>query len=114
MISKTKIGTDIIETQSFRQKPFEKNKNFYNSIFTESELFHCMKYSDPHPHFAGIFAAKEAIIKCLEKPVRMTDIEICWNDNGRPKAIIRSQKRNIDISISHTRSIALAVAIILL
>lgn len=115
MTSKINVGTDIEEIQRFRKKPIGKNRTFYQSLFTKLELSHCLKYSDPYTHLAGIFAAKEAIVKCLGKPTGMKNIEIFWDDNGKPKVIINSRKLdNIDISISHTRSIALAVAVILL
>lgn len=112
MIPETNVGIDIIEISRFKQKPFKKNKNLYDSLFTESEILHCLKYSDPYPHFAGIFSAKEAIIKCINKSFRMTDIEIVWNNNGKPRILLRSQKaKNISISISHSQSIAIAIAI---
>ena len=115
MTTKINVGTDIIEVQRFRKKPLEKNQSFYKSLFTKSELMHCVKYKDPYPHFAGIFAAKESIIKCLkEAPSKMTDIELFWNKDGRPFATISTQKIcDVNISISHTRTIALAVVIIL-
>ena len=116
MTSKINVGTDIIEIQRFRKKPLEKNESFYRLLFTKSELMHCAKYKDPYPHLAGIFAAKESIIKCLkEAPSKMMDIEIVWNKDGKPSGAISTQKiHDVSISISHTRTIALAVAIILL
>ena len=115
MTSKINIGTDVVEIQRFRRKPLGKNRSFYDSLFTRSELSYCIKYADPYTHFAGIFAAKEAVIKCLDESVRMTDIEIFWNNRGKPKVAIRDHKKNnTSVSISHTRSIALAVVVILL
>ena len=108
------IGTDLIEVRRFRNKPLnDDNASFYNSIFTESELVYCMKYSDPYPHIAGIFAAKESIMKCLRRPLRMIDIEITHNEYGKPIAVVNCRKKTIRvrISISHTRSLAIAMAI---
>jgi phosphopantetheine--protein transferase-like protein len=108
------IGTDLIEVRRFRNKPLnDDNASFYNSIFTESELGYCMKYSDPYPHIAGIFAAKESIMKCLRKPLKMSDIEITHNEYGKPIAVVNCRKKTIRvrISISHTRSLAIAMAI---
>jgi holo-[acyl-carrier protein] synthase len=108
------IGTDIVEIKRFRQKPLEANLTFYNSIFTKSELIYCVKYADPYPHLAGIYAAKESIIKCSSRSLRMHDIEIIRCNDGKPVAVICYKKKNtnVKISISHTRSIAMAVAII--
>jgi phosphopantetheine--protein transferase-like protein len=109
------VGTDLIEIKRFRNKPLnDHNASFYHSIFTESELIYCMKYSDPYPHIAGIFAAKESIIKCLSRPIKMIDIEIAHNDYGKPIAVVHCGKNKairVRISISHTRTLAIAVAI---
>jgi phosphopantetheine--protein transferase-like protein len=73
-----------------------------------------MKYSDPYPHIAGIFAAKESIIKCLIQPIKMVEIEVRHNRDGRPSITINSRKKRAvqaRISITHTKSIAIAVAV---
>jgi holo-[acyl-carrier protein] synthase len=115
VIERLNVGTDVIEVKQFRKKPLnDDNASFYHSVFTKSELVYCMKYSDPYPHIAGIFAAKESIIKCLTKPIKMIDIEIIHNQYGKPIAVIHRKKRKANaarISISHTRSLAIAMAI---
>ena len=110
------IGTDIMEVTRFRRKPLKRqNMTFYNSIFCESELKYCSKYVDPYPHLAGIFAAKEAVIKCSEVPLAMKDIEVIQGKYNKPNVIIRRGKKNIDVkvSISHNRSLAIAMAILM-
>jgi holo-[acyl-carrier protein] synthase len=115
VIERSNVGIDVIEVKQFRNKPLnDDNSGFYRSVFTESELAYCTKYSDPYPHIAGIFAAKESIIKCLTKPIKMIDIEIIHNQYGKPIAVIHRKKRKANaarISISHTRSLAIAMAI---
>ena len=115
VFEKLNVGIDVIEIKRFRNKPLNKdNASFYHSIFTESELMYCMKYSNPYPHIAGIFAAKESILKCLTIPLRMIDIEIRHNQDGKPSTIIRSKKTKAiqaRVSISHTKSIAIAAAV---
>jgi holo-[acyl-carrier protein] synthase len=112
---KINIGTDIVEVKRFKRKSPRTNLTFYNSIFTKSELKYCLRYSDPYPHLAGIFAAKEAILKCSDQPLNMIDIEIIRDPNGRPVAVVQHRKKTIkvQISISHTRTVAIAVAIII-
>ena len=110
------IGTDIMEVTRFRRKPLKRhNMTFYNSIFSECELKYCSKYVDPYPHLAGIFAAKEAVIKCTNALLGMKDIEVIQDTYRKPNVIIRRGKKNIaiKISISHTRSIAIAIAILM-
>lgn len=73
-----------------------------------------MKYSDPYPHIAGIFAAKESIMKCLIQPIRMVEIEVRHSRDGKPSIAIHARKKGATqarISITHTKSIAIAVAI---
>src|SRR5918911_5076657 len=109
--AKLSVGTDVIEIKRFRNKPLnDDNASFYHSIFTGSELLYCMKYSDPYPHIAGIFAAKESIIKCLIQPIKMVEIEVRHNRDGKPNITIHSRKKRAvqaRISITHTKSIAI-------
>ena len=106
------IGTDIIEISKFKNKPFNKYESFYKHIFTESEILHCRKFSEPYSHFAGIFAAKEAIIKSSNTILAIKDIEIFWNISGRPMVSIKNKpKENMKISISHSELFAIAMAL---
>lgn len=109
------VGTDVIEVKRFRKKPLnDTNAGFYHSVFTNSEITYCTNFSDPYPHLAGIFAAKESIIKCLNKPTKMIDIEIMHGKFGKPTVVIHRKRRNtrsVRVSISHTKSLAMAVAI---
>jgi len=108
------IGTDIIDIQRFRDKPLKTNQKFYNSNFSKSELKHCTKFSDPYPHLSGIFAAKEATIKCLNKPISMSNIETFWDEMGKPYITVNQEKIKIEVSISHTQSLAIAVVLMLI
>jgi len=104
------IGTDIIDIQRFRDKPLKTNQKFYKSNFTKSELEHCTKFSNPYIHLAGIFAAKEAIIKCMGKSIPLSKIQLSWNGSGNPTAMIYPEKLILNITISHTNQLAIAVA----
>jgi phosphopantetheine--protein transferase-like protein len=109
-----KVGIDVIEIERFRNKPLNNdNTSFYHSIFTESELSYCTKYSDPYPHLAGIFAAKESILKCLTRPIKMIEIEISHNREGKPHITAHTKIKATQtlISITHTREIAIAIAV---
>jgi holo-[acyl-carrier protein] synthase len=111
---RTSVGIDIAEVDRFRKKPLDRNASFYNSIFTSREIKYCIKYVDPYPHLAGIFAAKEAVMKCIRIKYRMTSIEICRDSRGKPVFSLHMKKKkilNLDLSISHTDMLAIAVAI---
>lgn len=108
----TGVGIDIIESERFKR--FEKNTRhpFIAKNFSEAEIRYCLSFKNPSPHFAGIFAAKEAVRKSLnESKVYLPHIEIRHEAAGRPVAY-RKQKKltSIHISISHTDSVAVAVA----
>jgi holo-[acyl-carrier-protein] synthase len=112
--TKLAFGIDIIEVKRFKQRKVKTNLSFYRSIYTESELGYSLKHSDPYTHLAGIFAAKEATIKCLDLPLRMTDIEISNDNSGKPIATVMFGRKTVkvEISISHTAQYAVAIAII--
>jgi holo-[acyl-carrier-protein] synthase len=96
----------------FEKQPIEKNIGFYQSVFSHSELEHCKKFSNPYPHLAGIFAAKEATIKCLDKPISMSEMHTFWDEKGKPYINIIKERIRVNISISHTQTLAIAVAMI--
>jgi holo-[acyl-carrier protein] synthase len=115
---KTSVGIDIEEVDRFRKKPLDRNVGFYNSIFSQREIKYCIKFVDPYPHFAGIFAAKEAVIKCVRIKCRMTNIEICRDSRGKPALSLRTKKKKkktltLDLSISHTEMLAIAVVVMI-
>ena len=59
------IGTDIIEVIRINDSIKNYGKRFLNRIFTESEQRYCNSCSQPSIHFAGRFAAKEAVKKAF-------------------------------------------------
>ena len=59
------IGTDIVEVNRVHSSIKNYGKSFLNRIFTKSEQVYCNSCSNPSIHFAGRFAAKEAVKKAL-------------------------------------------------
>jgi len=110
MYKDIEIGVDIIEVKRFRQKSFKKHGSFYKKNFTDLEINHCLKFSDPYPHFAGIFAAKEAIIKSKYELLEMKSIKIKWEENGKPVCKLNDGGK-LKLSISHTKDIAIATSL---
>ena len=118
------IGNDIIEIERI-EKAISK-ESFKNKVYTQRELENIEKRGDRVETYAGIFSAKEAISKAIGTGVRefsLTDLEILNDDLGKPYVvvserldkIIKSKKEDyqIEISISHSKKYATAVAIIL-
>ena len=114
------LGTDIVEVNRIRSNLKNKKSRFLNRIFTELEVDYCNSKSNPSIHFAGKFAAKEAVKKAMLSTkkinqISLKDIEILSNC-GAPKVSIKGNIKifhSIEVSISHTDSIATATAILL-
>ena len=115
------IGNDILEISRMRQSIERHGLHFLNRLFSQREQDYCYKYQDPVPHFAGRFAAKEAIVKALGtgfgKEVQWHDMEILNDDAGKPVVFFsealktRFNQPNIIVSISHSAEYATAVAL---
>jgi len=106
---KVKIGCDIVNISRFK-------KILARTPLTRQQMFLPREDNNASfEHLAGIFAAKEAVMKALElKAGRWKEIEIVKGKSGRPKIkLLVSNKQiiNHDISISHDRDYAMAVAV---
>src|SRR6476469_4596851 len=58
------IGIDLIETARVAEK-LGRSRGFKEKVFAPAEIAYCEQMADPIQHFAGRFAAKEALIKAL-------------------------------------------------
>ena len=118
------IGNDIIEIERI-EKAISK-EGFKNKIYSQRELKNIQKRGNRTETYAGIFSAKEAISKAIGTGVRkfsLTDLEILNDDVGKPYVVVsekldkilRNKKEDyqIEISISHSKKYAIAMAIIL-
>ncbi|MHA1770117.1 MAG: holo-ACP synthase [Candidatus Thorarchaeota archaeon] len=106
------IGLDIAEVNRFRS--LGVTHPFFTRVFTVSERDYCMTYSDPFPHFAGLFAAKEAVVKALSHQAHLPlqSVEIHHSPSGSPQVRVPvTIARSIILSISHSGQYAVAVAL---
>ena len=106
------IGIDIVEINRFRKKKIFGNENFYEKIFTKSEITYCKKFIDPYPHFAGKFALKEAVQKSINENLVFKKIKT-FHSNSKPKIKLQNSKEKYEFisSISHENEFAIAVVI---
>lgn len=105
------IGIDIADTDKFEKLPYSENMDFYNKIFSISEIKYCMKFKYPSSHFAGKFALKEAVKKSISLSIPMKDI-VTSHSNSKPKIILTNKKKFIFVcSLSHEKNMAIAVVI---
>lgn len=118
-------GTDIIEVNRVKDAILS-TPSFKEKIFTPLEIEYAEKKKDitKYLHYAGRFAAKEAVYKAISKlypHVFLGEIEILNDlDNlNRPYVIIHNDDFknlnidiSIDISISHIQDYATATAVV--
>ena len=117
------IGNDIIEIERV-EKAISK-EGFKNKVYTQRELENIEKRGNRTETYAGIFSAKEAISKAIGTGVRefsLTDLEILNDDLGKPYVVVsekldkilktKKEDYQIEISISHSKKYATAMAII--
>ena len=117
-----KIGIDLIEIERVR-RALERYPRFRERCFTEAERAYCESRPNPAQSYAGRFAGKEAVGKALgfgvARAFAWREVEIA----GRPKPSVRLNGRMaewaervgagaIDLSMTHSRELASAVAII--
>lgn len=106
------LGTDIVTIARFRN--LDPAAPFFTRVFADAELEFCRGFSDPAPHFASTFAAKEAVVKALpdESTIKLRDIEIRRDESGAPHVKLGwSTSLVVLISVSHNEEYAVSVAI---
>src|SRR3954451_9126696 len=115
-----RVGIDLIEISRVA-RALERHPRFVERVFTPTERDYCLSRANPAQHFAARFAGKEAVGKALGFGVPFTwrEIEIA----GRPKPSVTLSGRTaawgqhvragaIDLSMTHSKGIAAAVAIV--
>ena len=118
----TRVGVDLIEIERVRRS-LERYEGFRDRCFTPAEQAYCDSRKNPAESYAGRFAGKEAVGKALgfgvARAFAWKDIEIA----GRPKPSVRLSGRvaawaervdagAIDLSMTHSRELASAVAVV--
>ena len=118
-------GIDIIEINRIKESIESLGETFKNKIYTEKEIAYCeSKKNAKYQHYAGRFAAKEAIFKAVSEllddkfEISWKDAEVLDNINGKPKITFKSKKleekiESIDISISHCKEYAVANVVLI-
>ena len=116
------VGVDLIEIARIR-RALDRYPRFRERCFTDAERAYCDARPNPAESYAGRFAGKEAVGKALGLGVARAfawkEIEIV----GRPKPSVRLSGRaaawaerrglgRVDLSMSHSRELATAVAVV--
>ena len=118
------IGTDIIETPRIAQMIERHGELFLLRVFTPYEVEYCSARKAATQHYAGRWAAKEAVLKALgtgwSRGITWRDVEVRNEIGGKPHIVLDggaldvSRRLGIEqmlISISHCRAYATAYAL---
>jgi phosphopantetheinyl transferase (holo-ACP synthase) len=100
------IGIDIQSIEElFSFVSGEDESDFINSFFAEEEIKYAKRKPDPKQTLAGIFAAKEAVLKVSDASSDPSSVVITHDRLGRPFV------SGFHISISHSQDFAIAIAL---
>ncbi len=118
------IGTDIVDCLRIAKMIERHGEQFICRVYTPNEIGYCSSRKAATQHFAGRWAAKEAVLKVLgtgwSPGIKWRDIEICNDVSGKPSIKLSGGARdiaeskgisNVMISISHCRTHATAYAL---
>lgn len=119
------IGTDLIEIERIAQSMERFGEAFLQRVFTPGEIAYCrQKKKTSAESFAARFAAKEAGAKALgtgiSRGVGWREIEVTRLPGQRPElhfsgraaeVAARLGIRRVSLSLSHSRSLSIAVVV---
>jgi holo-[acyl-carrier protein] synthase len=110
------VGIDLLEIDRL-ERALERHPRLAERVFTEAEREYAAARARPGRHLAARFAAKEAVVKALGMTAGFgfREIEVVAGEpptvrlSGR--AAEAAGERMVDISLTHSRDNAAAVAV---
>jgi len=119
------VGVDLVEVDRIRKSRENHGAYFLEKVFTEEEREYCLGMSDPDPHFAARFAAKEAVAKAfgtgIGEDIGWRSVSVSREANGAPIVKLDDQATaklkamggsHVLLSLSHLTNLAAAFAVI--
>jgi holo-[acyl-carrier protein] synthase len=119
------IGLDVVELPRARQLLARHGTRILDRTLTDEERGYLATLGDPAPAFAARLAAKEAVYKALQvlpgaRTVGWREIAVRRLPDGRPEAVLTGRAAqllaphqvSVHLSLSHSRDVAAAVAIL--
>ena len=119
------VGVDVIEVDRVKQVYQRQKERFLKRVFTEEEKDYCFSKSNPYPHLAARFAAKEAVSKAFSTGIGKL---FGWKSSAiyhgpRMQPFVRLDEQGqalmaaiggteVRITLSHTKTTAVAVAVL--
>jgi holo-[acyl-carrier protein] synthase len=117
-------GIDIVECLRIAQMIEKHGELFITRVYTDHEIEYCSARKAATQHYAGRWAAKEAVLKALgtgwRRGISWRDIEVRNDAKGAPTVQLRGGAHDVmaaarigklHVSISHCRSFAVAYVV---
>lgn len=118
-------GIDIVETDRIRRAIARYGRRFLERVYTSGEIAYAERKASAGERYAARFAAKEAGMKAIgtgwKRGVRWRDFEVGNLPSGKPTLRLHGRAaeiagelgvRRIELSMTHTKSSAVAVVIV--
>jgi holo-[acyl-carrier protein] synthase len=112
----TGVGIDLLEIERM-ERALERRPGLAERVFTVAEREYAAARARPGRHLAARFAAKEAVAKALglRNVLGLREIEVIAGEPPRVRLSGRAAEaaagRRVEISLTHSRDNAAAVAI---
>jgi holo-[acyl-carrier protein] synthase len=109
------VGLDLLEIERL-QAALARRPALAERLFTAAERAYAASRARPAQHLAARFCAKEAVAKALALDAwSWQDIEVV-GEGGPPRIVLHGdlagRREAIDVSLTHTRGMAGAVAVV--
>ena len=119
------FGVDLVDVSRIEAEVRTHGSDFARDLFSAEEIAYCESQRHPAQHYAARFAAKEAVFKALRADggdgARWREVEVAAGDDGEPQVVLHgglaelARSRGVTrilLSLSHTRALATASAIL--
>ena len=119
VVASAGIGLDLLEIERM-ERALDRRPGLAGRLFSSGELAYATTRARPGQHLAARFCAKEAVSKALGRHVfAPLDVEVVGGGEGvrlalHGAALARARELGVevDLSLTHTRGMAAAVAIL--
>ncbi len=117
------IGVDVVDVDRMKFA-LERTPKIRQRLFTEAEIAYCEKFRFAERHYAGRWAAKEAVTKALGCGlIQWNGVEVIRRRRQAPTvrifgkierfaALVGVREEELHISITHSELSAVAVCIV--
>ncbi len=120
------LGVDIVDIARIRDVRERQGERFLHRVYTQVELDYCLGMSNPDPHLAVRFAAKEAVSKAFSTGIgehfEWKSIGVVPGERRQPEIELDAKGMEtlkavggvrVAISLSHAETTAIAIAAVI-